>query len=176
LKHCESAYKNKPIPQYDKSSFMGDNGEVGQASSMPQAVQGRGMQRDFLQRGGAGFPLLSHQRHGRLPRQVAHVHGHQGQVLPFPHVASEEEVYQTSCNKLGRGNLGREARPPKQPQQPAQDWETAERQRHWEQDPAAAAAAAAAATAAASEGSSSSSGISSSNNKNASTTREQLRS
>jgi hypothetical protein len=50
------------------------------------------------------------------------------------------------AKNLGGGTSGARNVPPEQPQQPVQDWETAECQRHWERDPAAAAAAPAAAS------------------------------
>jgi hypothetical protein len=125
-----------------------------------KATGQRWRSRDSLRGGGAGFPLLAYRRLGRLPQQVARVHGHQGRVLSLPLVASKVEVSQTSTSgrtagrtsgkKLGRGNLGRKARPPGQPRQQPEDWEATAR-RKWERDPAAtpAAATASRATAAA---------------------------
>jgi hypothetical protein len=107
----------------ESRAVQGDNGEAGEAPSMPKAVQGRRMQRDSLRGRGAWLLLLAHRRHGCLPGQGAHVYGHQGRVFNVPSVASEEEVAQTftsgrtsgrtSCKKLGQGNLGREARSPR---------------------------------------------------------------
>jgi hypothetical protein len=90
---------------------------------MSEAVQGRGMHQDSLRGGGAGLPIFAHQRHGRLHGQGARVHGHQGRVPNVSFVAKEVTQAstgtsgrisgRTSCKKLGRGNLGREASPPR---------------------------------------------------------------
>jgi hypothetical protein len=117
---------------------------------MPQALQGRGVQRDPLQRGGARLHLQAQGQHGRLPGQGPLVHGHHGRVSPVSCVATEEEVTKASgrtsgrtsckksaaCQKRGRGNLGREASPQEQRQS-----EGGEATSGRKGDPAAAAAA-----------------------------------
>jgi hypothetical protein len=69
---------------------------------MPQALQGRGVQRDPLRGGGARPHLRAHGRHGRLPGQGPLVHGHQGRVSPVSCVATKEEVTKASCRTSGR--------------------------------------------------------------------------
>jgi hypothetical protein len=101
---------------------MGHDGEAGEASPVSQDRQGRRVQRDPLRGGGAGLPLRAPRPHGRLSGQGSLDRGNQGRVPPVPLVSGEEEEVtqtptRTSCKKLGRGNLGREASPP-EPRQP----------------------------------------------------------
>jgi hypothetical protein len=86
------------------------DGEVGQTSSAHPLVQGQGLQRGSLQRGGAGIPLLPLQGLGRLPQSSAHPHGQQVWVLPLAHVAGKEKGQKTCTGtgkKLRQGTLGR---------------------------------------------------------------------